>query len=123
MEPITINEFAGQVSAQLNEKLGAKGATLEKRLAYVQRTLPRRVRRSGEALVAAQQMGQNPQLAMRVDSNTVAKSYDEISRYLDEVDAGLVRSRKRYNVAAGVAGQVLMVTFAFAAVLMWRGLI
>lgn len=123
MEPIIINQLADRVAGLLSEKLGAKGRNLERRLAHSRRELPRRVRRSGDALVAAQKMGANPKLAMRVDSEDLAKCYASISRYLVEVDGAAVRSRKRFNMLAAVAAQFLMVVGLLVALLMWRGFI
>ena len=123
MEPIVINQLADRVAGLLSEKLGAKGGDLERRLAHSRRELPLRVRRSGQTLVAAQKMGANPKLAMRIDGEDVSNSYAAISRYLVGIDAAAVRSRKRYNMMAAVATQFLMVVGLLAAVLMWRGFI
>jgi septal ring factor EnvC (AmiA/AmiB activator) len=123
MEPIVINQLADRVAGLLSEKLGARGRNLEGRLAHARRELPRRVRRSGEALVAAQKMGANPKLAMRVDGEDVSNSYAAISRYLVSIDAAAVKSRKRFNLMASVAAQFLMVVGLLVAVLMWRGFI
>jgi hypothetical protein len=123
MEQVVINQLAARVSQLLEEKLAAKGRTLDKRLAFARRHVPRRVRRAGRSLVEAQNMSQSPVLARRLDSEHVAKSYDTICRYLGELDAKAERSRRRYNALAGVAAQVLLVGICFTGVLAWRGYI
>ena len=123
MEPIVIQQLTKRVFELLEETMGAKGRTLEKRLAYVQRKLPGRVKRAGAVLVDAQSMADSPRLAMQLDSETVSAAYDEIERYLKELDVAAEKSRKRYNVMAAVAAQFLLVVGALVALLVWLGYI
>ena len=123
MEPIVIQQLTKRVFELLEETMGAKGRTLEKRLAYVQRKLPGRVKRAGAVLVDAQGMADSPRLAMQLDSETVSAAYDEIERYLKELDVAAEKSRKRYNVMAAVAAQFLLVVGALVALLVWLGYI
>lgn len=121
MEPVVIEQLVTRIFDLLAEKLGAKGKTLEKRLLYVSRKLPGRVRKAGQALVEAQSMAESPNLAMKIDSEALSASYDVISKHLSEIDSAAERSRKRYNLFAAIAAQVLLVAAAIFAVLMWRG--
>lgn len=123
MEPVVINQLATRVSDLLEEKFAAKGRNLEKRLASARRFVPRRVMRAGRTLAQAQNMSQSPLLAMKLDSEHIAKAYDTICRHLGEIDASAERSRRRYNAWAGVAAQVLLVGICFTTVLAWRGYI
>lgn len=123
MEPIVLQQLTKRIFELLAEKLDAKGKTLEKRLAYVQRKLPGRVRRAGAALVDAEKMAESPRLSMQVDSEVVSGAYDEIERYLKEFDTAAERSRKRFNMMAAVAAQVLLVGAVGVGLLYWLGYI
>ncbi len=119
MEPIVIQQLTKRIFELLETTMNAKGRTLEKRLAYVQRKLPGRVKRAGKVLVDAQGMADSPRLAMQLDSETVSAAYDEMERYLKELDVAAEKSRKRYNFWAAVAAQFLLVVGALVALLVW----
>ncbi|MEM6593372.1 MAG: hypothetical protein AAF672_01195 [Pseudomonadota bacterium] len=123
MEPVVIHQLAARVSDLLAERLGAKGDTLERRLKYTGRKLPRSVRRAGAELVQAQDHIQHPKLAITVDGPTVSKAYDRIVRYLTSIDVKAERSRKRYNFMAQTAGQMLVVAGATVGVFAWQGML
>jgi len=121
MEPAEIQALSERVFALLQSKLGARGSTLQKRLAYVRRKLPGRIRRAGDLLVEAQNMSQNPSLAMRLEQDRLSRATAEIERYLNEFDVAAERSRRRYNKMAGIAGQFILVTAIAVSFLVWRG--
>ena len=121
MEPAEIQALSERVFALLQSKLGARGSTLQKRLAYVRRKLPGRIRRAGDLLVEAQNMSQNPSLAMRLEQDRLSRATAEIERYLNEIDVAAERSRRRYNKMAAIAGQFILVTAIAVSVLVWRG--
>ena len=123
MEPAEIQALVARVFALLESKLDARGATLQKRLAYVRRKLPGRIRRAGEVLVDAQGMAENPRLAMRLEPETLTRATTQMERFLNEIDAPAERSRRRYNKMATVAGQVLLAVGALIGLLVWRGYI
>ena len=123
MEPLIVEQMTARIFEQLAETLGAKGKTLQKRLAYIRRKLPGRVRRAGDALVDAQALAENPRLAMQIDGEAFSAAYDVISKHLSEIDASAERSRKRYNLMAAIAAQVLLVGAVIVGILMWRGYI
>ncbi len=123
MEPAEIQALVARVFALLESRLGARGATLKKRLDYVRRKLPGRVRRAGDLLVDAQKMADNPRLAMRVDRDGLTRATVEIERFLNAIDVPAERSRRRYNRLAAFAGQFLLVFGALVGLLVWRGYI
>lgn len=121
MEPAEIQALVARVFALLESKLGARGATLEKRLSYVRRKLPGRIRRAGGLLVEAQRMADNPRLAMRLEPEGLTRATAKIERFLNEIDVPAELSRRRYNKMAAVAGQVLLAIGVLIALLVWRG--
>ncbi|MCY4180872.1 MAG: hypothetical protein OXC60_08325 [Litoreibacter sp.] len=123
MEPVVIHQLAARVYDLLGERLGAKGDTLEKRLKYAGRKLPRSARRAGYDLARAQDHIQHPKLAITVDGPTVSKAYDRIVRHLTSIDVAAERSRKRYNFAAQTAAQMLVVAGATVGVFAWQGIL
>ncbi len=123
MEPLIVQQMTTRIFELLEEKLGAKGKTLQKRLAYVNRKLPARVKRAGEALIDAQALAGNPRMAMQIDGEAFSAAYDEISTHLSQIDSAAERSRKRYNMMAAIAAQVLLFGTVVVAFLMWRGVL
>ncbi len=121
MEPAEIQALVARVFILLESKLGARGATLQKRLGYVQRKLPGRIWRAGTALVEAERMAENPRLAMRVDRHRIERATEDMERFLNEIDVEAERSKRRYNRLAAIAGQFLLVTGALMGLLVWRG--
>ncbi|MEM7471306.1 MAG: hypothetical protein AAF340_08135 [Pseudomonadota bacterium] len=123
MEPLVINQLAARISELLAERLDARGDTLEKKLKYTGRKLPRSIRRAGAQLAQAQDCIQHPKLAMTVDGQAVSKAYDRIVRHLTSINVEAERSRKRYNFMAQTAGQMLVVAGATAGVFAWQGML
>jgi len=123
MEPAEIQALVARVFDLLESKLGARGSTLQKRLTYVRRKLPGRIRRAGEVLVDAQTMAENPRLAMRLQPETLTQATAQMERFLNDIDVPAERSKRRYNKLATVAGQVLLAIGAMVALLVWRGFI
>ena len=74
-------------------------------------------------MVDAQALAENPRMATQIDWEAFSDAYDVVSRYLAEIDSAAERSRKRYNLMAAIAAQVLLAVAAFAALLSWRGYI
>lgn len=121
MDPVDIQQLSARIFDLLAEKLGAKGKTLEKRMTYVQRKVPGRVRRAGAVLVEAQRMAESPTLAKHLDSDAVSRAHDVIERFLREVDVPSERSRKRFNMMSAIAAQVLLVAAVGIALWTWLG--
>lgn len=119
MDPELLDQMTTRIFELLAEKLGAKGATLEKRLGYVRRQLPARARRAGVVLVEAQRMAQAPQLAMKIDADAATAAHRVLDQFLTEFDAEAAISRKRYNRWSGIAAQFLMVCAAMLGLLWW----
>ena len=121
MDPEVLEQMTNGIAKLLAEKLEAKGATLDKRLAYVRRQLPTRARRAGVVLVEAQRMAQAPQLAMKIDADQVTSAHRVIDQFLSEFDADAAKSQKRYNKWSGIAAQFLLVCGAMLGLLWWVG--
>ncbi|MEP5761767.1 MAG: hypothetical protein ABJ327_21140 [Litoreibacter sp.] len=123
MEQAEIERLADQISDLLKERLRVRGKTLSVRIKRAGRLLPKVVRRAAAELVYAQDMAQNPKLAMKLDSQAIGRAFDTCQKHLNGIDAKAARIRAIYNFAALIAGQVLIVVAAAIAVMNWRGLI
>lgn len=123
MDPEVLDQMITRIAEQLAEKLGAKGATLDKRLAFVRRQLPKRARHAGVALLDAQRMAQAPQLAMKIDAGQVEAAHRVLDQFLTEFDAEAALSRKRYNRWSTIAAQFLLVCAVMLGLLWWVDLI
>lgn len=123
MSAITIQQMADRVGELLVQRLNAKGATLQARLAKAGRRLPRRVRDAGTALVQATEMAQNPKLLMQVDDGAVALAYDICVKHLNTIDPVQARRGVMLNIAASVAFSLLVVAVLVVVVLYLRGFV
>lgn len=118
MDPEQVDQMVTRIFVLLGERLDARGPSLRKRLAYVNRRLSKSSLRAGSVLVEAHTMSQSPKLARIIDGGHVKRAYDVLYHDLSAIDPAAERSRRRYNLMATIAAQVLMVLGAFA-VLLW----
>ena len=121
MQKVVIDQLAGRVHDLLGEKLGVRGRTLEARFKKAGRMVPRRARKTIPTLIEAERMAVDPKLLVRIDPDVVSRAYDVAVRELGEIDAGAEKSRKRLNLLAIVAFQVLVIGGIFIAIMRWRG--
>ena len=119
MDPDILNQMTSRISELLADKLEAKGARLDKQIAFARRQLPARARKAGAVLIEAQQMAQAPQLAMKIDVDAVNSAHKVMELYLTEFDAEADKSRKRYNRWSAIAGQFLLVSGVMLGLLWW----
>lgn len=123
MNQLVVDQLADRISTLLGQKLNVRGVSLERRFRRAGRAVPRRARRPIRTLIEAQQMAQNPQMAMRIDKDHLSKAYDIALRELSAIDEQSERARRRINLAALVALQILLIGGILVAVLRWRGFI
>lgn len=121
MEKVVVDQLAQRIFALLGEQIGPRGKTLEARFRKLGRLVPKRARDPIRTLIEAQKMAENPNLAMRVDPDAVSVAYDQALDALKQLDAAAEKSRKRFNLAALISLQVILVTVVFVAVMRWRG--
>jgi len=105
----------------MQQKLDVRGDDLRQSLRRAGRLLPRAVRRSGDALVRAHMLAQNPRTARQVDAAQVEKAYAHIRAHLEALDVAEMRKARILSVAAAVAANVIGVVVLFVCWLWWQG--
>lgn len=123
MEQGAVSQLVIQIYDLMGEKLRLKGASLQTRVKKAGRLLPKPVRRAAGELIEAQTMAENPILATRLDSDAVTKAHQTCMRYLNELDPKAAKSRARYNFAALISAQFLLIVGLAIAFMRWRGFI
>jgi hypothetical protein len=123
MEQGVVSQLALQIYDLMGDKLRVKGANLRTRVRKAGRLLPKTVRRAAGELIEAQDMAENPNLATRLDPDAVTKAHRTCLRYLKEIDPKAAKSRARYNFAALISAQFLLIVGLAIALLQWRGLL
>lgn len=123
MEQTAVSQLASQIYDLMGERLRVRGASLRARVKRAGRLLPKSVRRAAGELIAAEDMAENPVLATRLDPDAVRRAYETCKRYLTDVDPKEARSRARYNMAALISAQFLIVVALAVTLLRWRGFI
>lgn len=121
MEKTVIDQLADRIYTLLGDNLGVRGKTLDARFRKAGRLVPRRAREPIKFLIEAQKMAENPGLAMKLDDETISTAYDQAVRALGDVDRVKEKSRKRFNLAALLSLQVILIATAFIVFMQWRG--
>lgn len=123
MDPTTVMQMTGRVHELLREKTGVGGKTLATSLRRARRGLPRSFRKAGKALLDAETLAKNPNTFKNVDAAELSRAYDICIKELNSMDRAKSKSQARYNMAATIAAQILIVAALAIAFLWWRGLI
>ncbi len=115
MRPETADEMAAALSLLMHQKLGVKGGGLEAKIASAGRLLPKRVRRAALEVVEAEKVSASPKLARMVDQDRLARAYDEVEAFLDDIDVAERRKTRLINFLGLLAANLLVV----AGLLLW----
>lgn len=121
MEPSVVDTNVARIFALLGEKLGARGRSLEARVAHARRELPRRVRHAAAELIRAEQMARDPKICLRLDPVAVRTAYTTCVEHLESIDVGARKSKARFDFAAAAILQLGVVAAATVGLLNWRG--
>lgn len=123
MSAVTIQQMAERISALLTERMYIKGRDLGDKLSRGGRKLPRKVRKSADALAQAAEHSYNPKLLLQINEEEVAGHYDICLKHLTAVNKG----HKTRGILLGLSTSILFSLLAVGAlvigVLVWRGLI
>ncbi len=103
MNPTTVHQMTARISQLMAERLGAKGRTLDERLASRTRALPRRVRKAVALLAQAEAMAASPKLLKQSDMGAISAAYDIALRYLQPLDSGARVGRLVLGALASLA--------------------
>lgn len=121
MEKVVVDQLADRIFVLLGENLGARGKTLDARFRKAGRMVPKRARAPIKVLIEAQKMAENPNLLLRIDPGHVSAAYEQASLALGELDRAAERSRRRFNAAALISLQILLIAAVFIAFMRWQG--
>jgi len=103
IEPKQFHDRIAALQAKLRDKLGLKGATLDRQLRRAGRLLPHRQRRAAQALLGAQDWMGHPRLARLLDRRAVDAALAEMHRHLDRIDPRERRKTALLLLAGGIA--------------------
>ncbi|AQS49360.1 MULTISPECIES: hypothetical protein [Thioclava] len=123
MGPEKINEMVRQVSRLLAQRLGAKGPTLEARVASRARALPRKVRKAALVLIDAERKMQAPKIARQLDARRVEAAFATCRDYLEPLGAAERLRSAALGLATSIAVIVVIVGGTLLAAMVWTGAI
>lgn len=105
----------------MQQKLDVRGRDLRQSLRRAGRRLPRRVRKSGAALMRAEMLAHNPKTARQIDETQVAQDYELMRSYLLDLDVADMRRARILSLTGAVVANLLLVAALFVVWLWWRG--
>ena len=117
----TLATRADGLADLIEQKLGVRGKGLERKLRKAGRLLPRYVRREAAQIVAAQRLTAHPKLMMQTDPSALDRAFRQCERWLKTVDPAKRRRDKVLKFLGLNAMNMLVVTAAFVAYLVWSG--
>ena len=118
---MTHQERADRVAEMIEQHLGIRGKSLENKLRRAGRMLPKSIHQNAAVLVDAVRLQNSPKLARRIDETSVENAYDICEKYLSAVNAADRRKGKLISFLSTNALNLIVITAAVIAVLMWRG--
>ena len=107
----------------LGEKFGLKRGSLARRIAKAGRRLPMGVRNDMAAVAEAEQMAQNPKLAIRLDPRKTHAAYERAAAFLQAIDVKDRRKGAVLSILGSLAFNFLVVVTLLIIVLRWRGFV
>lgn len=116
-----VADRADQLASLIEERLGIRGHGLEVKLRRAGRALPRYVRREAKVIADAEQLSANPKLMRRVDLSGLDKSYRKCESWLKSVDPNERRKTRALSFLATNAFNLLVISGAFIAWMVWSG--
>ncbi|MFK7940951.1 MAG: hypothetical protein AB8B82_16340 [Roseovarius sp.] len=107
----------------LRAKHGARGKTLEARVAHAGRRLPKRIRTEAQMISDAERLPAHPKLGATVDHARLARAFDTVQNHLNGVDPADRRKGKLLGWLGGQAFNLLVIAGVLITVLTWRGFV
>lgn len=121
MQPGAFNEMKDRLLLLMEERLNARGVGLQAKVHSVRGSLPAKIRKQFEFLVAMDQRMENPKLAAKTDPAKVAAAYGVVRDYMEAIKAGKVAKRKRSGLVGTIAMQIFIVLLLGFGFLYWQG--
>ena len=109
------------VRAQLRDVYRIKGRDLDHELRRARRFMPRRIRKAGQVLVAAQNNLGHPRLEAMINFADIRSAHEKISDHLDRVDVAGMRHRRMLGLFGILAFNVIFVATCFVVWMVWAG--
>lgn len=121
MGAVSIQQMAERISILLTERMQVKGRTLDEKLAYAARRLPRKVRKAASEVATAVEHSYNPKLLLQIDMEQLATNYDICVKYLNGLNKGYRMRGILLGLSTSILFSLLAVVVLLLGVLMWRG--
>lgn len=121
IEPKDLNQKCEALSGLLKEKIGPRGATLEKQVKSTGRRLPKRLHQEADVILEARKKAPHPKLAATVDSQRVGTAFTRLTDHLEAIDP---KDRRKGKLLGWLGYQVfnlILIATALILLLLWRG--
>ncbi|OWU85352.1 hypothetical protein ATO6_08265 [Oceanicola sp. 22II-s10i] len=105
----------------LAAKYGIRDVGLEQGLRKAGRRIPRRLRRSGRAVVEAQRVAGHPRLVHQIDTARVSAEAERLAAHLEAIDTADRRKGMILSVLGSVAFNLLLMGGLFLGFALWQG--
>ena len=119
----TFQTRAAALEKLMQEKLGVRGRSLEKRFARAGRLLPKRIRRAGRLITEAQAALHHPKLARLQDPKALNTAFADVTAHLKTIDPADRRKGLVLGILGGMTFNLILLTAAIVALLRWQGVI
>jgi len=117
----TVTERSDRLADLIEERLGVRGRGLENKLRRAGRLMPTWVRREAEWLIEAQRLCGHPKLMMQIDPSTLESAFSRCEKWLRNVDPAKRRKDRVLRFLGTNAANLLLISGAFTAYLVWAG--
>lgn len=118
---MTYQQRADRIAELIEERLGIRGKSLERKLHKAGRLLPRAIQRDGAKLVEALRLQQSPKMARLINEDEVQKAFQACERYLSEIDPWERRKAAAISFLSTNAFNLAAIAAVVVVVLVWRG--
>ncbi len=115
------NNRVAEATKALKTAFGGNPKSLEQALKRAGRRLPRRARKAGAEIVAAQMLSANPKLHQQLDASRLERDFDKLISGAGRVDAKALRQKWLVGALASFAFNLLLLITLFVVVALWRG--
>lgn len=115
------NNRVAEATKALKTAFGGNPKSLEQALKRAGRRLPRRARKAGAEIVAAQMLSANPKLHQQLDASRLERDFDKLISGAGRVDAKALRQKWLVGAMASFAFNLLLLITLFVVVALWRG--
>lgn len=123
-EELSHEDFDRRVAAAekaLRVAYGGKPGTFEEALRRAGRRLPRRARKAGQEIVAAQALAGHPQLRLQIDWARVERALERVVEAANKVDRKDTRKGKVLGALASLAFNLLLLFTLIVLFAVWQG--